>query len=113
MRLVTKNWLCFVVGSVPFLLDSAYEAYVLTPMHGPQMLGFVVAHTWLGLIVWPSALIYAISLVYSAALLPVLMLRSKATPDRFKLVLAIYLAISAVHCSLLSTYNHWSPMFDH
>jgi hypothetical protein len=112
MRLIIKNWLCLVVGSVPFLLDSVYEAYVLTPMRGPQMLGFVVAHTWLGLFVWPSALIYAISLLYSAALLLVLMLRSKATPDRFKSVLAIYLTVSAVHCGLLSTYNQWSPMFD-
>jgi hypothetical protein len=112
MRVAFINWICLVIGSLPFLVDSIYEAYVLAAMRGQQMLGFVVAHTYLGLIVWPSALIYAASLLYAAVLLLLLMLRRKVTSGRSKLVLALFLGFSAVHCGLLSTYNQWSPMFD-
>jgi len=112
MRRAIIVWICLAIGSVPFLIDSAYEAYVLTAMRGPQMLFFVVSHTSLALIVWPSALIYAASLVYAAVMLLVVMLRSKAPPGRFKLGLGLYLAISTLHCGLLSTYDQWSPIFD-
>jgi hypothetical protein len=112
MRWTTINWLVLVVGSFPFLLDSFYEAYVLTPLHGPQMLGFAVAHSFLGLIVWPSGLIYLLSLAYSAVLLLIPRQGKKIWSAQFKLWLTLYLSIGALHCGLLYSYDRWSPLFD-
>ena len=41
-------WIAFILlaGSLPFLVRSSYEMFVLTPQYGPQMIFYSLFHTW-------------------------------------------------------------------
>lgn len=98
------------IASAPFLLESAFEMYVLTLVNGPQNLFFSIAH------LWPIAMvIIAISGLSSLCLLTLMLattlgpaVRSVRGGERFPLARVVVTTLLGVHLVLLATYGVWA-----
>ena len=94
-----------------FFLESAFEMYILTPLHGPQMLFFSLAHIaplLLLPILFVSGLAFICLMVFAAALQVGRFNSGLGEGQRVRNVMLIILCVQAVHIGLLLTYDHWA-----
>lgn len=107
----SRLFLALLLGSVPFVLESAFEVYGLTFAFGPQMIFFSITHTG-GMLVpflFASIACLLLSIVSGLALLTVRRFSKKTRILPSRDVALITTAFS-VHVGLIMTYNWWSPL---
>jgi hypothetical protein len=111
MRLLKAVCWLLAVGSLPYLLASSYEMFVLTPRHGPQMLFFSAVHGWSAwqvAVLLASWLICYAGLAVSAAVVLAALLGKLAGHPRFIRSMRVVFVILATHLVLSLSYAHWS-----
>jgi hypothetical protein len=99
--------------SLPFFLETCFEAYLLTILSGPQMIGFALAHSvgMTGLLLFfASEICFVLLAIYSLiALLRFLFSANSGAHERkFSWICGICL----LHLSLVLSYEYWSPIFS-
>jgi hypothetical protein len=107
-----RIFLVFLAGSIPFLIESSLEAYVLTLFSGPQMLFFSLSHAAPPLIL-VCLLISALFLVLAmlSGLICLIARRFGALRAPFpSAVVAILTAVLISHTVLLTSYEWWSVL---
>ena len=107
MEIIVK---ILIVASSLFFLETAFEMYLLTPLQGPQMLFFSLAHIApIALpILFMSGLAFICLMVF-ASLLQISRLNSWfASAQSYRNSMLIILCVQVIHLSLLITYDHWS-----
>lgn len=100
-----------VVASGLFFLESAFEMYILTPLQGPQMLFFSVAHIaplLLLPILFVSGLAFICLMVFAAALQVGRFKSWLGVAQGYRRVMLIILCVQAIHIILLLAYDHWA-----
>lgn len=101
--------------SLPFLIETAYEMYWLTWLHGPQMLLFALFHGAGGPILFYSwllgGLVTPFFLLVSYFLLGAKLLKRTAYPAVPFYWSAVGAAIVTTHLALFFLYERWSPLF--
>lgn len=111
---MTKTLSVLLLLAAPFLFWSGCEMYVITPLRGPQSLGFSLAHSGspLFLLLLPvSAISYV--LLIACSLIAFIFSCRRVSMTRFETLLAKLFVPLAVHAVLLVLYDTWSPIFSH
>jgi hypothetical protein len=105
-----RIFLVLLVGSVPFVIESSLEAYVVTLFSGPQMLFFSISHGAPPLILI-CLLLSAASLVLAtlSGLIFIIARRLGSLGPPFPgAIVAIVTAVLIFHVTLLTSYQWWS-----
>ncbi len=112
MSVSTKILVAIFLLSLPFLLETALEIYILTAVYGSQMLFFSVAHGALGpvlTILWSvGAVAYAILLLTIACQLVLIRYKRLAVLSEFPRLTKYLAVILPVHAVALASYEQWS-----
>jgi hypothetical protein len=103
-----------IAASSLFFVETGLEMYVLTLVHGPQMLFFSLAH------VAPAALILValsgvafICLALFAVVMQVLRLMGKLDSNLgYAKFMLIVLCVQVIHVVMLLMYERWSALFS-
>lgn len=98
------------VASAPFLLESALEMYVLTPLNGPQNLFLSVAHLWpMGmLLVGASGLATMVLLIVLIRPTIAGVVRSARREEPWDVGRILVTVGLSAHLVLLATYAKWA-----
>lgn len=98
-----------IAGSSLFFFETAFEMYVLTIMHGPQMLGFWMVHIARGffILVMLSGLIYLCLAVFAFVVVIMNLVGKLGTAKGYARLMLIVLAVQIIHTTLLLTYDYW------
>lgn len=108
----SRLFLVLLLASVPFMLESGFNAYGLTLAFGPQMIFFSIAHTgrMLVLFLLVSSACLLLSIVSGLALLAARRFSEKTgtLPSR---VIALATTAFCVHAGLIMAYDWWSPLW--
>ena len=103
-----------IAASLPFFLETSFEMYLLTPLHGQQMLFFSVAHiaplAFL-LILGLSGLAFGCLALFALATLILNFAGVINTGKGYARAMLIILSVQAVHTILFLTYDLWAPAF--
>jgi hypothetical protein len=111
VHLLKLSSIFLAIASLPYLLASSYEMFVLTPRHGPQMIFFSAVHSWPGWLVavlFTSWLLYYALLAVSAVITLFTSLGKFKTYPRFVRSMQAAFCILAVHLALVLLYGCWS-----
>jgi hypothetical protein len=107
------GYLLLVLAS-PAFLENAYEVYVGTLLAGPQMIGYVLAHSSpdsvFVIVIRYSTVAYLVFTAYALAAV-VRILRARPT-DRHQQFFAWCFVTMSMHHLLLAGYGYWSPLFS-
>ncbi len=103
------GWI-LIVASGLFFFETAFEMYFLTPLQGPQMLFFSLAH--IAPITLPILIMSGLAficLMVFASLLQVSRFNSwSGARSSYRKAMLIVLCVQIIHVSLLVTYEHWA-----
>ena len=102
-----------MVASLPFFLDTAFEMYLLTLIHGQQMLFFSLVHIVPGflLIVWLSGVAFVCLAVFALGVVVLNLSGVLNAEKRYARMMLIVLLAQVAHAGLLITYDGWAPFF--
>lgn len=109
-RRMKKLGNALIAASSLFFVESAFEMYLLTYMHGHQMLFFSLAHVSFVLFcaVALSGVAFAALAVFALVIVSSNLLgRSGAGGSYHRLMLSVLL-VQSVHTILLLTYDWWA-----
>lgn len=116
MRLINAIfWFLFIV-SLFFLGESVFEAYGLTLAYGSQMLFFSAAETWPAWLLnglFISWFAFYACLAAGLAATATSFFHGIGPWPRVTKATRITFVLLAIHFVALSTYDHWSTLFDH
>ena len=102
-----------IVVSLPFFLDTAFEMYLLTLAHGPQMLFFSLAHiapVFL-IVVWLSGVAFACLGVFALGVVTLNLVGVLDAGRSYSKLMLVILLVQVIHTALLITYDGWAPAF--
>ena len=101
-----------VVGSSLFFIETAFEMYVLTVIHGPQMLGFSMVHIARGffMLVMLSGLIYLCLGVFAFGVVILNLVGKLGTAKGYARLMLLVLGVHIIHTVLLLTYDYWASV---
>ena len=102
-----------MAASLPFFLDTAFEMYLLTLIHGQQMLFFSLAHiapVFL-IVVWLSGAAFAGLGVFALGVVVLNLVGALDAGKSYSKLMLVILLVQVVHTALLITYDGWAPAF--
>lgn len=99
-----------IAASLPFFLDTSFEMYLLTLMHGRQMLFFSLAHVSPGLLllVWLSGVAFACLAVFALGVVILNLIGALNAEKSYARRMLIILLVQVAHTSLLLTCDLWA-----
>ncbi len=100
-----------IAASSPFFFESAFEMYLLTLIHGHQMLFFSFIHiaSVFGVLLLALSLFAYLCLALFAAIVVALKLMGKLSLwGSYPRMMEIILLIQVIHTILFVTYDRWA-----
>ena len=96
-----------IAASLPFFLDTAFEMYLLTLIHGPQMLFFSLAHIApvFFLVVWLSGVAFACLAAFALGVVVLNLLGVLNAEKGYARMMLVVLLVQVAHAALLLTYD--------
>jgi len=99
-----------IAASSVFFIETAFEMYLLTYMHGPQMLFFSLAHAApiLFLAVALSGVAFVALAVFAFVVVLSNLLGKPAADGGYRRAMSVVLLVQVAHAALLWTYETWA-----
>ena len=99
-----------IAASLPFFLETSFEMYLLTLMHGQQMLFFSLVHIapWLLALVAVSGIAFLCLAVFALGVVILNPLGVISIEGRHARMMLVILLVQVAHTALLLTYERWA-----
>ena len=99
-----------IAASSVFFIETAFEMYLLTLVHGQQMLFFSLAHIAPGflLIVALSGIAFTCLAVFAFVVVVLNLMGRLDSSRNYPRFMLIVLCVQIVHSGLLLTYDRWA-----
>lgn len=111
VHFVRKTSILLLAFSSVFFLVTAIEMYVLTLLHGPQMLFFSLLHIapLIFLVVLAaSALAYVFHLILGLVVVALNLAKKSSWGETLSSRMRLVILFQVIHTFLLLTYSYWS-----
>lgn len=99
-----------IAASLVFFIETAFEMYLLTLIHGQQLLFFSLAHVAPGflLIMALSGIAFVCLAIFALVVVVLNRLGKVDSGGNYPRTMLIILLIQVVHTTLLVTYDYWA-----